>query len=117
MPRPATAGPMLRLSSPRIITAATTTMNARIDGRPQRVERVHPLLDLDRGQLLRGALGRLAVERRLDEAVDEAPGEHDEDQRDDDDQQDRQDNVAGGVEQQVCTADGMSMRERSVAGA
>ena len=44
------------------------------------VERVHPLLELDRAQLLGRALGRLAVEQRLDDAVDEEPGEA---QRDD----------------------------------
>ena len=42
---------------------------------PSAVERVHPLLDLDRGQLLGRALGRLAVEQRLDDPVDEDPRE------------------------------------------
>ena len=37
----------------------------------QAVERLHPLLDLDGAQLLGRALGRLAVEQRLDDAVDE----------------------------------------------
>ena len=52
---------------------------------PERVERVHPLLELDRAQLLGGALGRLAVEQRLDDAVDEEPGEPQRDERGDDD--------------------------------
>ena len=41
------------------------------DVRAEVVERVHPLLELDRGELLGRALGRLAVEQRLDDAVDE----------------------------------------------
>ena len=51
------------------------------------VERVHPLLDLDRRQLLGRALGRLAVEQRLDDPVDEEPGEPQRDERDDDDEE------------------------------
>ena len=68
----------------------------------QRVERVHPLLDLDRGQLLGRALGRLAVEQRLDDPVRTTAGEHgDQHQRDDDDQEDREDRVLEEREQLV----------------
>ena len=57
------------------------TMKNWRSGRAERVERVHPLLELDRAQLLGGALGRLAVEQRLDDPVDEQPGEPDGDER------------------------------------
>ena len=67
-----------------------TTMNAWMRARAEAVERVHPLLELDRAQLLGGALGRLAVEERLDDAVDEDAGEAHGDDGDDDDEQDGQ---------------------------
>ena len=51
------------------------------------VERVHPLLELDRAQFLGRALGRLAVQQRLDDAVDEQAGEAQRDVRDDGDEQ------------------------------
>ena len=51
----------------------STTMKNRRTFAAERVERVHPLRDLDRAQLLGGALGRLAVEQRLEDAVDEDP--------------------------------------------
>ena len=47
-----------------------TTMKNWMTLPPSVVERVHPLLELDRGQGGR-ALRRLAVEQRLDDAVDE----------------------------------------------
>src|SRR6185369_7870958 len=51
------------------------------------VERVHPLLDLDRRELLGGALGRLAVEQGLDDAVDqEGRDAYGDDRHDDDDE-------------------------------
>ena len=62
-----------------------TTMKNWSDVRAEPVERVHPLLELDRAQLLGRALGRLAVEQRLDDAVDEDPGEAQRDDRGDDD--------------------------------
>ena len=55
------------------------------------VERVHPLLELDGAQLLGRALGRLPVEERLDDAVDEQSREAQRDERRDDDDQGRQD--------------------------
>ena len=74
------------------------------DVRAQRLEGVHPLPDLDRRQLLGGALGRLAVEQRLDDAVDEQAGEPDDDERDDDDEEDRHAGVAEPVEELVAGA-------------
>ena len=56
--------------------------------------RVHPLLELDRGELLGRALGRLAVHQRLDDAVDEQPRGASSDERRDDDDEDRQDVLA-----------------------
>ena len=88
-PSPATAGPMSRPSWPRTISAAMTTMKNWMALAAEAVERVHPLLELDRAQLLGRALGRLAVEQRLDDAVDEQAGEPHRDERDDDDEQDR----------------------------
>ena len=63
----------------------------------ERVERVHPLLELDRAQLLGRALGRLAVEQGLDHAVDEQPGEAQRDIGRDDDEQDGHDLMAHEV--------------------
>ena len=65
-----------------------TTMKNWSDVAAERVERVHPLLELDGAQLLGRALGRLAVEQRLDDAVDEEPRQAQRDERDDDDDQD-----------------------------
>jgi len=59
----------------------------------QLIERVDPLLDLDRRQLLGRALGGLAVQQRLDDPVDEDPRRVQRDDRDDDDDEDRQDRV------------------------
>ena len=60
------------------------------DVRRQAVERVHPLLELDGAQLLGRAFGRLPVEERLDDAVDEQLREAQCDERRDDDDQGRQ---------------------------
>ena len=51
-------------------------MKKRMTLRAEGVERVHPLLDLDRGQLLGRPFGRLAVEQRLDDAMDETGASH-----------------------------------------
>ena len=49
-------------------------------------------------QLLGRPLGRLAIEERLDDAVDEdARGAHEDDSADDDDEQDRQDAARRGT--------------------
>ena len=56
-----------------------TTMKNRRTFVDQVVERVHPLLELDGAQLLGGPFGRLAIEQRLDDAVDEQIGEPDRD--------------------------------------
>ena len=76
---------------PRIISAAMTTMKKRRTLRREAVERLHPLLELDRAELLGGPLGRLAIEQGLDDAVHEDAGEPGDEERDDDRQQDRDD--------------------------
>ena len=58
------------------------------DAAAELVERVHPLADLDRRQLLGRSLGRLAVDERLEDPVEREPGDPDDDDRRDDDEQD-----------------------------
>ena len=54
----------------------------------ERFDRVDPLLDLDRRELLGRAFGRLALHERLDDAVHEYPREAQRDERHDDDEGD-----------------------------
>ena len=63
--------------------------------RPQAVEGVHPLLELDRAQLLGGPFRGLAVEEGLDDPVHEQAREPHRDDRHDDDEDDRHEGLAG----------------------
>src|SRR5206468_9520243 len=86
--------PDLEVEDPEDLDTADDDDEGLEDVRPERVERVHPLADLDRAELLGGSLGRLAVHEGLDDPVDEDARRTDRDDGDEEDEQDGSERLA-----------------------